>query len=190
MIIGKQERWWELSGTPKLDEGGHYIGFRGVGSDVTEQRESSEKIAWLARYDTLTQLPNRLHLTEALGDDKESTGELILHHLDTGHIASEHIGGDHGRHQHHHDDAPSVAEAGQRTAVIEPGPYGVGSAAPRPDNSAPPGFTIKGNVDSMLYHRPDSRSYSVTRAEVWFDSAERAEAAGFSLANTHPSPES
>ena len=127
---------------------------------------------------------------EALGDDKESTGELILHHLDTGHIASEHIGGDHGRHHHHHDDAPSVAKAGQRTAVIEPGPYGVGSAAPRPDNSAPPGFTIKGNVDSMLYHRPDSRSYSVTRAEVWFDSAERAEAAGFSLANTHPSPES
>lgn len=68
VIIGKQERWWELSGTPKLDEGGHYIGFRGVGSDVTEQRESSEKIAWLARYDTLTGLPNRMMLMEALGE--------------------------------------------------------------------------------------------------------------------------
>lgn len=68
VVIGKESRWWELSGTPKLDESGRYIGFRGVGSDVTEQRESSEKIAWLARYDTLTGLPNRLMLMEALGD--------------------------------------------------------------------------------------------------------------------------
>jgi diguanylate cyclase (GGDEF)-like protein/PAS domain S-box-containing protein len=61
-------RWWELSGTPKLDENGHFDGFRGVGSDVTEARESSDKIAYLARYDTLTGLPNRMMLTEALGD--------------------------------------------------------------------------------------------------------------------------
>ncbi|MEZ5680119.1 MAG: EAL domain-containing protein [Erythrobacter sp.] len=62
------QRWWELSGAPIIDENGHYQGFRGVGSDVTEQRESSDKIAFLARYDPLTQLPNRLMLNEALGD--------------------------------------------------------------------------------------------------------------------------
>jgi diguanylate cyclase (GGDEF)-like protein/PAS domain S-box-containing protein len=62
------ERWWELSGTPMRDEQGRFTGFRGVGSDVTEQRKSSEKIAYLARYDTLTQLPNRLQITEALGE--------------------------------------------------------------------------------------------------------------------------
>ncbi len=66
-ILG-EERWWELSGTPMRDEQGRFTGFRGVGSDVTEQRKSSEKIAYLARYDTLTQLPNRLQLTEALGE--------------------------------------------------------------------------------------------------------------------------
>ncbi|MEA1617304.1 EAL domain-containing protein [Erythrobacter sp. T5W1-R] len=66
-ILG-EERWWELSGTPMHGEDGRFAGFRGVGSDVTEQRKSSEKIAYLARYDTLTQLPNRLQLTEALGD--------------------------------------------------------------------------------------------------------------------------
>ena len=66
-IKGKQ-RWWELSGTPKLDENGVFEGFRGVGSDVTEQRESADKIAQLARYDTLTGLPNRLMLTEAMAD--------------------------------------------------------------------------------------------------------------------------
>lgn len=66
--IHGEERWWELSGTPMRDEQGRFTGFRGVGSDVTEQRKSSEKIAYLARYDTLTQLPNRLQLTEALGE--------------------------------------------------------------------------------------------------------------------------
>ena len=66
-------------------------------------------------------------------------------------------------------------------------PYGPGSHGPLPDNSTPSGYTIKGNADSMLYHRTDSRSYGVTIAEVWFDTAERAEAAGFTLANTHPS---
>nr|WP_283773373.1 EAL domain-containing protein [Altererythrobacter sp. KTW20L] len=61
-------RWWELSGTPIFDDTGAFAGFRGVGSDVTQQRESSEKIAYLARYDTLTGLPNRLMLTEGLAE--------------------------------------------------------------------------------------------------------------------------
>ncbi|HET9629128.1 MAG TPA: EAL domain-containing protein [Novosphingobium sp.] len=68
VTIKGRQRWWELSGTPKLDENGIYEGFRGVGSDVTEQRESADKIAQLARYDTLTGLPNRLMLTEAMAE--------------------------------------------------------------------------------------------------------------------------
>ncbi len=68
VLIGNRERWWELSGTPKLDDHGGFTGFRGVGSDVTEQRESNDKIAYLARYDTLTGLPNRLMLMEALAE--------------------------------------------------------------------------------------------------------------------------
>jgi hypothetical protein len=52
--------------------------------------------------------------------------------------------------------------------------------------SMPDGYPIKGNADSMPYHRSDSRSYGVTIAEVWFDTPERAEAAGFTLAKTHP----
>ena len=68
VAIGGVKRWWELSGTPIIDENGIFHGFRGVGSDVTEQRESDEKIAYLARYDTLTGLPNRLMLTEAMAE--------------------------------------------------------------------------------------------------------------------------
>ena len=68
VVINGEKRWWELSGTPKFDDKGAFDGFRGVGSDVTAQRESSEKIAHMARFDTLTSLPNRMMLTEALGE--------------------------------------------------------------------------------------------------------------------------
>jgi diguanylate cyclase (GGDEF)-like protein len=60
-------RWWELSASPRSSDDGAFLGFRGVGSDVTEQRESADKISHLARFDTLTGLPNRLQLTETLG---------------------------------------------------------------------------------------------------------------------------
>ncbi len=61
-------RYWELSASPRHAEDGSFLGFRGVGSDVTEQRVSADKISHLARFDTLTSLPNRLQLTEALAD--------------------------------------------------------------------------------------------------------------------------
>lgn len=63
--IKGENRWWELSASPKLDDNGAFHGFRGVGSDITEQRESADKISHLARFDTLTRLPNRLQLTDA-----------------------------------------------------------------------------------------------------------------------------
>ncbi len=77
-----------------------------------------------------------------------------------------------------------VGDTGSSAEIIRP--YGDGSHAPLTDRSAPNGYTIKGNVDSMLYHRPDSRNYGATVAEVWFDTAERAETNGFRLSPTHP----
>jgi large subunit ribosomal protein L4 len=61
----------------------------------------------------------------------------------------------------------------------EEGPYGPQSHAPLADGSQPEGFPVKGNADSMLYHVPGSSFYARTEAEVWFASAEAAEAAGF-----------
>jgi diguanylate cyclase (GGDEF)-like protein/PAS domain S-box-containing protein len=61
------ERWWEMSASPRIVEDRGFIGFRGVGSDVTEQRASANKINRMARYDTLTGLPNRLLIHESLG---------------------------------------------------------------------------------------------------------------------------
>jgi large subunit ribosomal protein L4 len=58
-------------------------------------------------------------------------------------------------------------------------PYGPDSHAPPADGSQPEGFPVKGNADSMLYHVPGSSFYARTVAEVWFTTAEAAEAAGF-----------
>lgn len=57
-----------------------------------------------------------------------------------------------------------------------------GSHAPLESGEAPEGFEVKGNSDSMKYHVPGSRWYSSTKAEIWFDSAESAEAAGYAPA--------
>ncbi len=59
-------------------------------------------------------------------------------------------------------------------------PFGEGSHAPLEDSAtAPDGYDIKGNADSMKYHTPESPYYERTVAEVWFATAEAAEAAGF-----------
>ena len=52
-------------------------------------------------------------------------------------------------------------------------------AEPLEDGSAPEGFEIKGNKDSMKFHTPASQWYDQTVAEVWFRTEEAAEAAGF-----------
>jgi large subunit ribosomal protein L17 len=58
-----------------------------------------------------------------------------------------------------------------------------GSHVPLEDAAqAPEGFPIKGNEDSMKYHEPDGQWFEQTVAEVWFASAEAAEAAGFTKA--------
>lgn len=45
-------RWFELSGLPIHDEAGAFVGYRGVGSDVTEQREARDALAeQLRRFD-------------------------------------------------------------------------------------------------------------------------------------------
>src|SRR6187200_706663 len=70
-----------------------------------------------------------------------------------------------------------VAETGEGTEAY------AGSHAPLEDaDQAPEGFPIKGNQDSMKYHEPDGQWYEQTVAEVWFDSAASAEAAGFTKA--------
>ncbi|MDE8342612.1 MAG: EAL domain-containing protein [Acidocella sp.] len=66
VVIGGEERCWSLTGKPILDKAGRFIGYHGVGSDVTAARRSQEQIAFLARHDSLTRLPNRVLFNEVL----------------------------------------------------------------------------------------------------------------------------
>ena len=59
------EAWWQLTGKPVF-ESGFFVGFRGVASDVTASKESEDRIAYLAHYDALTGLPNRVTMLETL----------------------------------------------------------------------------------------------------------------------------
>ena len=54
-----------------------------------------------------------------------------------------------------------------------------GAVAAPEDGSIPDGYPIKGNDNSMKYHVPGGRYYDVTIAEVFFDTPEHAEAAGY-----------
>ncbi|MCB5292782.1 50S ribosomal protein L17 [Arthrobacter sp. SO3] len=81
--------------------------------------------------------------------------------------------------------APAAEEAPAEAEVVETEAAESKYAGSKPataDNVAPEGFAVKGNEDSMKFHVPGSRWYDSTVAEVWFDSAESAEAAGFAPA--------
>ncbi len=61
-----EERWWSISGHPISNELGNFQGFRGSGTDLTDKKRSEREINQLARYDTLTGLANRRHITDLL----------------------------------------------------------------------------------------------------------------------------
>jgi diguanylate cyclase (GGDEF)-like protein len=59
---------WSLSGNPIFDEQGRFMGFRGIGADLTEQRRTEQEISRLARFDSLTGLPNRAMMRQTLDE--------------------------------------------------------------------------------------------------------------------------
>lgn len=84
------------------------------------------------------------------------------------------------------DKATAMAGSGSAMRMVQPGEF-PGSARSNADGSAPsPEYTVKGDVQSLLYHTPDSPSYRDMRAEVWFRSTIEAERAGFVAWNRNP----
>jgi diguanylate cyclase (GGDEF)-like protein len=63
-----------VSGIPQHDGAGRFTGYRGSAIDVTEQRRTSEHASQLAKYDSLTGLPNRRLMAEVL-DNSLAGGE-------------------------------------------------------------------------------------------------------------------
>ena len=52
-------RYLRISGEPVFDAEGRFAGYRGIGRDVTQAMLAEQKVHELARYDSLTGLPNR-----------------------------------------------------------------------------------------------------------------------------------
>jgi len=59
-----QLRWFSITGNPVFGETGEFLGYRGVGTDITERKAAEQQIEFLAYRDTLTGLPNRLLLND------------------------------------------------------------------------------------------------------------------------------
>lgn len=74
-------------------------------------------------------------------------------------------------------EAPAAEEAPASEETVVG--YGEGSYV---GENPPEGFAIKGNERSKKFHLPGSGGYERTIAEVWFNSEEAAEAAGFTRA--------
>jgi diguanylate cyclase (GGDEF)-like protein len=80
-----KELCWSLSGRPRFDEVGRFLGFRGIGLRLSEQQQAEHRANYLAASDSLTGLANRARmrnmLDEALGNSssrKEGCGLLLI----------------------------------------------------------------------------------------------------------------
>jgi diguanylate cyclase (GGDEF)-like protein len=62
----ERQTWWLLTGLPKLDAGGNFIGYRGSARDVTVEYERKLEDSRLAEYDSLTGLANRHRMNRKL----------------------------------------------------------------------------------------------------------------------------
>ncbi len=72
---GPGEVWWSLSGSPSFDDYGRFLGFRGIATNLSEQRRSEAEASQLARYDSLTGLPNRAMMRRTLDEALANAAE-------------------------------------------------------------------------------------------------------------------
>jgi diguanylate cyclase (GGDEF)-like protein/PAS domain S-box-containing protein len=80
----------ELSIFPKRDQEGKVIGFRGVGHDITERKQTEQQLNYMATHDPLTGLPNRMlfidRLKMALAQANRNSQKLAVMMLDLDHF--------------------------------------------------------------------------------------------------------
>ncbi len=64
--IGGERKWWSLSGRVVSATDGQPVSIRGVATDISSTKLAESKVAYLAHYDGLTDLPNRFLFNETI----------------------------------------------------------------------------------------------------------------------------
>jgi len=79
-------RFIQVSGKPRFDSEGDFLGYRGVSQDITDSKMAEEKILHQAHFDTLTGLPNRFlsldRLTQLVYDAERNEDKVAVLFLD------------------------------------------------------------------------------------------------------------
>ena len=65
---GRRDLCWSLSGRPRFDEVGRFLGFRGIGLQLSEAQQAERRERHLAVSDSLTGLANRARMRAMLND--------------------------------------------------------------------------------------------------------------------------
>ncbi len=93
-----KELWWAISGIPQFDKERNFKGYRGVGTDITEQRRTSADTERLALCDPLTGLANRaaisheLEMTLAAYQTQKRSCSIMLLDLDRFKVVNDSLG--------------------------------------------------------------------------------------------------
>lgn len=88
--FGETETWWSLTASPIAGKHAQPIGWRGVGSDITDAKQAKDRIVWMAQFDSLTGLHNRSRFrelaAEALETAKRNRSKIAIGCLDLDHF--------------------------------------------------------------------------------------------------------
>lgn len=75
MSLNNNQLFLRISGKPVISEAGEFLGFRGIGTDISSEVKRKERIRFLAERDALTGLYNRSYLQHELGIILDSAGK-------------------------------------------------------------------------------------------------------------------
>jgi diguanylate cyclase (GGDEF)-like protein len=82
VVVDTELRWWSLTAKPLFNAKRIHVGWRGVGSDITDSQRREIEMTHLANFDALTGLANRHQfrssLDAALQPDSGSSGAMLL----------------------------------------------------------------------------------------------------------------